>query len=179
MAPLPTTNTARLVIDYNWDGDDHELMLRFATGAAALAATEDVADWLESFVPTKVPTSWTTLGARLYDVGESFSNPVPFPIIAGGASEAGDIYHPLFLSLNGRTSGGRRARVFFYGYTQLTLQADYRFTTGNDAGVDAFRTDFVSMAASIGVVGIDLIAPTWYPYVNQGYNAYWQRQARG
>lgn len=79
-----------------------------------------------------------------------------------------------FWSLVGRTSGGRRVRLYFYGMGGMG--GDYRYNAGEVAQAD----NLVATAAAAGsdILGIDGNTPVFKTYVNAGVNAHLQRALR-
>lgn len=179
MAPIPTTNTARLVVNYV-DGDSpHQFQVRYVSAAAAVASIPTWENWLDSFAANHLSTEWSTVGADVYETGQSFSTPTAFPIVQGGTVPNTEVSDPRFLSFIGRSSGGRRCRVYLYGGTGFATAVDYRFSPSDDANIDTIRQNFVTAFTSTGAVAVDGAPVSWKTYTNVGFNSYWQRVQRG
>jgi hypothetical protein len=129
---------------------------------------------------------WTAIEAKLYactidDVqfaasGSNIFNSVTMPFVGevygSGSGTTGEI--PYFLSFIGRSSDGRRLRVYFYG--SKTLGGDYRYVSGEDADVDATIAALVAAGGDLETIGG--LTPIWKSYANAGASAYWQRNVR-
>jgi len=79
-----------------------------------------------------------------------------------------------FVSFIGRSSGGRRVRLYVFGF--ITVSHDFRFVAGEVTQVDDAID--VLQAAGSTLVAIDDIQPIWKNYANAGYNAHWQKAVR-
>ena len=180
MTALPTNGTKRIEVGYSVQGKKHSILLRAVEGAPAQAIVDDFRALLvdHSTIQTN-DCVWDT--AKVYDLGVDFSRELSFASLTmdGGAEEVAYL-QPRFLSFVGRTTMGRRVRVYFYGSAGVNSNiADYRLQTGEVARWDAFQYAFKDFYATHGLVGIDLHTVTWKNYINVGYNSYWQRKARG
>jgi hypothetical protein len=79
-----------------------------------------------------------------------------------------------FTSFIGRSTGGRRARIYLYGVN--TTATDYRFLPGENANVDAVIG--VLQGSGSDLRAIDDIPPIWKSYANAGVSAHWQKALR-
>lgn len=180
MAPLPENNTAVYFLDYTFgDGQAHTAQLRGGTGA-----TEgDLAGVFESILnelePDR-PPSWTITGARYREALSSITLPaVVVPTInAGTGTELDAQDYPRFYTWVGRGStSGRRVRLFLFGL-DIPLPPDYRYTITEATFAAEVRTILVTASAADVVATIAGDRPTWYNYVNAGFNSYWEREQR-
>jgi hypothetical protein len=109
-------------------------------------------------------------------LGNVFSFPVTTGIegLTYGGTEQEPDNIPRFLDFVGRTQGGRRARMAIFGFKgALSL---YRVTVAEVAAIGTALGNLQGGANSW--LGIDGLKPVWHPYVNVGFNAYWQRKVR-
>jgi len=112
-------------------------------------------------------------------VAEKFSdvsNPVAFTGEAtyGADAEPGTA-QTTYLAYMGRTLTGRRVRVAVYGY-KGSVTDNFRLSSAEDANAYGGIAELGSY--NNRWVGIDELDPLWQLYVNVGFNAFWQRQAR-
>ena len=172
MAPLSPDGTPRFRVRYFAVGFHHTLELRshispgavgvilndFFTalgGAIRQTTLEDV-----SFAPeaSSVFNPVTTgIEGNIYGTG------------AGDPSETAWFY-----GFVGRTSGGRRARLFVYGAGNQGH--DYRFIPGESPALTAARD--VLAAAGTDLRAIDDLTPTWKTYINAGTARHWVKRLR-
>lgn len=171
---LPADNTARFKLSYVNDGFTHTLTARSTPISPATAGTHF--DALFTALSPMLPIT-SILDVQFAAAGSNVFNPVTTGIegnIYGSGSGA-----PIGASENvgfvGRTSGGRRARLWVYGINAIA-SADFRFNPGESADVD---NAIIAIRAATGLyLGIDGLAPTWKGYANAGVNAFWQRKLR-
>lgn len=174
MAPLPPENTGRLFIDYVTQGQEHTTVVRLGTTGTSLEAAA-VYGALAPLMAEFLPTTGGITGARYAAPGSNLSfnlGVTPEPGKRGegvNANERSD-----FISFTGRSIGGRR--------TRFTV-----FTPFNDPDSQGFRSNTLTAAQAAllnelqtneSITGIDGENVIWNPYVNRGYNAYFQRKLR-
>jgi hypothetical protein len=109
--------------------------------------------------------------------GSHVSTPVSMPDFVGqtyGSGTGDNIGRTQYINAIGRSGGGRRVRVAFFG-TNVNDET-FRFNAGENAQVDAIITALEGN--SVDLVAIDGIEPIWKSYMNAGFNAHWQRAAR-
>ena len=173
--PLPENLTTRAWIDYSTPGGDHSLMIRFQAGASAefVAAQLQV---LANLLPPLWPNSVSTTGFRWSQANTNFSLPLPGTAVTGTAvGSLGAIEYPRFISFVGRSFGGRRVRYYLYGCL-FAEEGDYRLEATDFPAADTVRSWLDD--PNNFLVGIDGEATTLNPYINWGFNAYYQRRAR-
>ena len=180
MAPLPPESTGRIWIDYQANGFGHTVMFRYpGTGDPAPAVITGINGILTAMQPF-MPTNWTLLGIRYAVAGSTVSNALNAAIITptgAGTPKQGEA--PAYLTILGRSAQGRRARIFFIGTSVSAadeggVNGDYRTSATESSSVLALLT----AAQNSGLVAVDGLQPVWKPYVNVGYNAYWQKRVR-
>jgi hypothetical protein len=172
MAPLPPDGTPRFKFNYTTVHKSHTLDVRSHASPAAIGAI------LNDF--------WTALAgairATVLDsvefapTGSSIFNPVVtgFEGAAYGTGAGDDSETAWTYGWVGRTSGGRRARIFVFGAGNQGH--DYRFGRGESTALDA-ATD-VLVAAGTSLRGIDDIVPVWHNYINANTNRHWVKKLR-
>lgn len=172
MAPLPPNGTARFRVFYTNVGKQHTLEIR--SGASPLAVGLIADDLFTHLTPLIAPTVIDTV--QFAANGSNVFNPVTTGIegntYGGGFGSAHNA--AWFISFIGRTSGGRRCRLYVFG--ALTLAVDYRYIAGESADIDAAIASLVAVGDDI--LGIDGLMPIWKSYANGGANSYWQKQLR-
>jgi hypothetical protein len=174
MAPLPPESTARFKVFYTNVSHQHTLEVRSAGSPSA------VGTFLDSF--------FTDLGGLIYSTvidevqfaanGSNIFNAVVTGIEGNVYTGAGSgtlaFEAAQYLSFIGRSSGGRRCRWYVFGCT--VNGGDYRFVSGENAGVDACVADLTGAGSLI--LAIDGLVPSWKSYANAGANAHWQKAVR-
>jgi hypothetical protein len=179
MAPLPTTTTARLVVDYLWRGRPSSVLYRVAPGVSPsdfLAALQTQHEALRPYMLE----SWAVPGtASWYAAGSTISLPsLLTPIAAGtGGGDSGVAPASLQFEVVGRTLTGRRAAFFHQGLSS-GVNAAQRKSVSLDAASNALLTLHTSLG-SAGLVAIDGEPIVFKSYVNQVFNDYLTRKARG
>lgn len=179
MAPLPENNTGRYFVDYAFRNQGRSLQLRYGVGTAVESLPFHAGVFLSALAPL-MDDSWVIQGARIQSAGSPFSVPTVPPTLSVGPS-GGTIApanYPQFTTFVGRgTISGRRVRVFVYG---LILGNDGSYRISAPTGALAAARNALIAALGEDNVGVTIggDAPTWYNYVNQGFNSYWEREAR-
>ena len=173
--PIPPTNTARLFVDYA-DGDTrHTVILRPQTGVTVA----QLATWFNDFLTDNAGLFLTRVsfdGAREALINSNVTNPIAWTTVAGtNPSSPKTDGKPWFLSFVGRSAQGHRTRMSIYG-AAYGDDSNYRITAAENAGVADAVTQLNDLQAKLGdITGSKAV---WKDYINLGYNAYWQRQAR-
>lgn len=183
MAPLPVNATGRLWVDYSANGRDHSTLFRFAAPGVDGFPTEEFLDGVEAVMNAMaafMPTNYVVTGTRVSAPGSTISLPGPDLIVSPGVGGPNASELPAFMSFGGRSPGGRRCRVSFLGVAASPVQeagawADYRVNASENETVSSI----VTLLNGSPIVALDNLEPTWYSFANAGYNAYWQRKARG
>jgi len=179
LSPINPNNTARLYLDYVAATKRHTLVIRYTTGIIAAAAADI---WRQVLLANEAAFGSNVEfdGARVSELGSNVTNPLPWDIVEFVGTAVPTVDAPRFVSLVGRDPQGYRVRYYFYGVNFDTLEpADYRLT-GEELPVwDAFQTDFLDAMTETSAVTIAGNLPVMKNYANVGYNAYYQRKARG
>jgi hypothetical protein len=179
LPPLPDNNTHRVWLDYTANNHGHTLMTRWAVNPNTIIP--EIEAFHEAFLnnlTTFRVTNWAFVGARYALVDSDLSFPFAIsPTITPGTASTGAFGAAMSLNFIGRTVGGRRTRWSVFGVSIPDMGGDYRLTIAENANVELARLVLIS-AIGTGLVGIDGLTPTIYPYANVSVNAYWQRQTR-
>lgn len=185
MADYAPHYTPRYRMRYRVLGQVHTATIRFPRGSTTVSS-EGAAfftDLLDVF-GLRLMSDFSILGA---DVALTDSNvflpAANLPVLNDTSAAAGDeSYKPVYVSFVGRSIAGHRAVMFLYG---LAFSPNSAENTANDYRIQSTEDNAVLQAVSVfnGVTGIDLVANdnndvVWYPYVNVGFNAYYQKKAR-
>lgn len=172
MAPLPPESTPRYRVKYTGNGHQH------------------TQEWRSHLSPSAMDTLlvqlWTEMSPLLYSTtiddvlfaadGSNIFNSVTMGIVGDvyGSGSGSVSTVPYFISFIGRSSDGRRLRVYWYNVNVLGV--DYRFGAGEQANIDDTISDLIAAGGDLVTIG-DL-APVWKSYANGGVSAYWQRNVR-
>lgn len=181
MAPLPPENTGRVWVDYVAQGRQHSMQVRYGTpgapGSDLLEALDDVLIALNPFMPE----DWAFVDARYAVDGSTVSIPLVFtPTSFDGGQPVRLSSAPAFLSLVGRDTLGKRVRLYALGTSfgpdeEGGIATDYRLAITENVSAAALYSAVASSPFTT-ITGSD---PAWKPYLNLGYNSYWQRKVRG
>lgn len=181
MAPTPDTVTIKYFVDYQTPIGNGTMLYRTRVNVSQADAIAGVNAILDVILPL---TSFqlTYNGLRKQVPGNAFSVPVTWVARAGTFNSViNKSNRPAFFSAVGRTSGGRRARMTFFGLHALFEDGDindYRLTASENAAVTAIIAILNGLTVSGRAVGVDSLDTVWYQYFNYGLNAYYQRRAR-
>lgn len=172
MAPLSPSNTPRFRVFYTNVAQQHVQEYRSHVSPSALGTLVDgfwtaLAGGISATTIDEV--QWAPTGSNIF-------NPVTTGIEgnaygSGSGVAGGDAWYYSFI---GRSSGGRRLRLYFFG--GVSTANDYRFVAGEDALIDAVIAAL--QAAGSDLRCIDDLAPVWKSYANAGVSAYWQKRDR-
>jgi len=175
MAPTQDIYTARYYVDYETITGRHTMLLRLLPEVSVADAKTRIIAFL-NVLKTYAPTTTSFAGLRHAAPGSPFSFSTSWTPIAG--TSAATFLPPMyasFVSLVGRDSSGVRTRITLH-VTTATPDVDYRTDPIESAGavnllaaVAAGPNQFVSKAGFL---------PIWNQYLNNGYNAYFQRKRR-
>jgi hypothetical protein len=175
MDPLEPFNTDRYWVDYEGPMGKRTMQFRVSSFTSESAARTSIVGFIQALLPSVYPTV-QFYGLRYAAQGSNVSNPVSWTTLTGtGGGVLAQENYPRYISWIGRTSGGRRVRLYLYGCVSA-VTPDYRLNDGESAPADA-GMDYLNSAASV-FVAIDNLRPVWKNYANQGYNAYHQRKRR-
>lgn len=181
MAPLPQNNTGRLWVDYLANSRQHTIMFRFGgAGLPTVTFQDGVNDFFEvnGFI---MPTDWTFLGARVAVAGSDISNPFALGVTPFSGDVTPNLAEaPAYVSYVGRSSTGRRGRLFLLGAGlspagDTGIYNNYRATTAESAAVQTV----INVLNAFDPLAIDGNAIVWNNYANLGYHSYWQKELRG
>jgi len=171
---LPASNTERWFLQYSVGGHQHTMMMRTEEGTSST----DVSDAFDEFLTQIAPGASliTIVGLEVAAVNSDVRNPSVWggdATYGTGTPPAG--YDPVELTFTGRTTGGHKARVSFFGYDG-SIPDDFRLGAGDDANVDAARA---TLSANPGRwIAIDGLSVIWHPYANVGFNDHWVKVQR-
>lgn len=174
MAPLPASNTARFKVSYTNQLNQHAAVVRSTPVSPATFGTQF--DALMTALVGIIPTTVIDV-VEFAASGSDIFNPVVTGIEGNsyGAGPTSERFAAHFLSFIGRTSGGRRVRLFIFGIDALVAN-DYRYVSGEIPQVDAAIA--VIAGATGSFLGIDGLIPSWKSYANTGVNTHWQKELR-
>lgn len=151
------------------------IQLRVAVGTAQAAAITG-AQQLVTLLADLVYTSVVFNGLRYSEPGTNISNPVQWSPINGQVAGVIDgARYPRFMTFVGRSPDGRKVRFALYGIVGFP-DNDYRTLVSENAGVSAVVAYLNNDTNPFRT--ISGLRPVWKQYVNQGYNAYFQRRRR-
>lgn len=181
MAPLEPNSTGRVFVEYIANGRGHTVSFRYTEDGPPPSGTLEAIDEFLIACNALMPEDWTFDSWRYQARGSDISLPLggsPTPFDGLRTPRAYEL--PAFVSVIGRSTLGRRARIYLLGAgfdasEDGGLAANYRLTAAESAVVTAV----VAAAASASPVAVDNSPVNWYNYLNVGYHSYWQRAARG
>lgn len=175
LPPLADNLTVRAWLKYSWGGVEHELCYRLES----TATTGDIATAANALTTALKPYLGASDSFKALRYSPALSNlsfPIPTTAVAGtGSDPTNDQQRASFVALAGRSSGGYRCRVTFFSNYWGTANDFRGGTTGGNAGAALYGA-ITGLAPDI--VAKDGNPVIWNAYVNQGFNAYWQRQFR-
>lgn len=175
MAPLVKNLTTRWYLDYAFPGGQHTVQFRTPAAVDDAEAVGAIGAFADAVKDTAF-TSWSTTRLRKCAAGNVLSFPVNFVNRVGTLSGNYLVMnYPRFVSWTGRSTDGRRCRITVFGM-DVNVSDDYRL----EAGEIGSLADVITLLQAptnpfCSASGVDV---TWNPYVNVGYNAYFQRRAR-
>jgi len=172
VAPLSPDNTPRFKVSYTNMSRQHTAEFRSHESPSALGTHVD------SLFTALMPLVATTVidVVEYAPSGSNIFNPVTTGIEGNtytGATAPAES-KAWFVSFIGRTTGGRRCRLYIFGSSLLAT--DYRWLAGENAAVDDAIA--VLQAWSPALVAIDDLGVIWKSYANAGANAYLQKKIR-
>lgn len=175
LPPLPAFNTNRYKLQYTIGGLNHEVQNRVGPAvdsAGASAAFNQLLTRLSSGL-------WeiTVTGMTFAAAGSDIFNPSTYTggtVFGSGAPEPEGAIRTI--GFVGRTSGGRKARHFVYGW-KLNFNDNMRITRAESAIVANWLDDLATYAAQW--LAIDGLKPVYRQYANIDYNDHWQQVIRG
>jgi len=179
MAPLPTSNTSRLLVDYRVNGvDRHTAMFRFGLGTTPSEAVDKVGGALTE-LDDAFYTDTIFESARWAEAGSDVSFPVTWTPF-NGATAAGSRpvdFRARFLSFVGRSITGRNWHLSLFGVT-LNVDADFIILDSDAPLVASVRDALLSSPEPVVCIDLQEIIPL--NYFTSRVSAYWQRKiARG
>lgn len=174
MPALPPSNTLRYFCDYSVGNVGHTAQVR----ATAVASPAYIGSLFNNLFTSMGPqlAALTINLVRVALQGSDVTNPIVTGIEGNtyGAGVGSTFHQATSVNFIGRSSTGKRTRFSIFGYDSAS--SDFRLTTAESTEVSqtvAFLNGAVNAA-----LAIDGTKPTWYPYANVSYNAYWQQELR-
>lgn len=172
MAPLLPNNTARFRINYAAGIGGHSTQVRWGGSPAALgAAFTGILTGLEPvlYLNTVSTVEFAPAGSDIFNLVTTGLEGLVF-----GSTGIPTERVATFVNFIGRTPGGRRVRMAFFGVK--SLGTDYRYAPGEIAAIDS--TIAVLNDPGQPFLGIDGLRPIWKTYANAGVNTHWQKALR-
>lgn len=178
MAALPVSNTARFYLDYSDGINQHTLVCRYNSPVSTPRGAGDaVHDLLVNIADAF--TTITVLGARNSPKNSTLSFPVEWnglPAYGGGAMIGRNA--PRQFLLLGRSPGGRRMRLFLFGYEGDTPD-NFRMARSAGNVVDDALISIETWQGDGYWLAIDGQVPAMYAYADFNYNNHFEKIARG
>lgn len=165
MAPLSPDNTPRFEVFYTNVSMQHSMQFRSHLSPSALGTL--VGGFFTTLIPVLPATVIDTV--TWAPAGSSIFNPVTTGIEGntyGSGAGTPDSNAATFWSWIGRTSGGRRVRLYVFGTGGMGN--DYRYGAGEQTQLTAARNYLAGLGTDLR--GIDDLAPVWKTYINAGVN---------
>jgi len=172
LTPLPADNTKRYKLIYTVEEDTHSMTARCSssqTDANAITYFADLFAPMEDALGSNV--TWANLEVALE--GSNVFNVVGgWTPLVGGSDPVNEVDQPRSLCFSGRTTGGRKTKVFVYGVTSAFATPDsYAQDPLTTASFEGFQGLLNSQ--SDFWLGIDGIKPTWYFRLTVKPNDHW------
>lgn len=193
MAPLPQNNTARILFDYVTGNSstsvEHTVAVRYdplTTPAGNMQG--HFYSVLNALGPGRFRVGWRVVRVRTQAAGANFSLPTdiipPLDTFVGTLATG---YVPRVEAVESTFQGrsftsGRRVDFSLYRAAG-DAEANFR-VPGGEAGINAAVTNVVTTLNGFTLDGqdafitIDGSPATWYNYMNEQYNSYWEEQLR-
>jgi len=175
MTDYPTTNSARLLVDYRVGGVDvHTAMFRFQPGTSSDEAATKISEVLTE-LNDAFYTDTTFENARWAQKGDPNSFPVPWTPVVGTASTGGRPadFRARFLSMVGRTITGTQWRLSLFG---VILIPDANFIITDAEFPVGAEMRFALCADPNPICGVDENVIIPLNYFTSRVSAYWQRR---
>jgi hypothetical protein len=174
LTPLPPSNTTRWRLHYSCGGLNHFWVIR-TTAAVTNASVSTAFDDLLTALTTEL-YAITILGLDFAVSGSNIFNAATWTGAASYGSGVPSLEQATRnISFIGRTTNGRKARMFLYGFKQ-NFNNNMRVDTTENA---ALATCLAHLATyNLYFLGIDGLKPVYKNYVNVGYNDHWTKQVR-
>jgi len=172
LTPLPEDNTKRYKLIYTVEEDQHSMTARCSssqTDAQAVTNFNDLFAAVGASLGSNV--SWVNLevaaqGSNVFNVVGGFT-----PLVGTGGAVS-EIDQPRSICFPGRTSGGRRTKVFLYGFDSAFATPDsYDQNPLTTATLQGFQG--LLQSQSDFWLGIDGVKPTWYFRCTFKANDHW------
>lgn len=175
MAPLPQSNTARWWLVYTVNGSTHRMMVRTTPAVTSAGANNLFDGLLDLLVPTVnsiAPQNleFSVAGSNVRNAAAWTGSPT-----YGTGTEVGTDGRPRTWSFVGRSTGGRRTKLFVFG-TKGISEGDMRVDLTESTAVAAV-VNYLNTAVDV-FLSIDGLKPVYKGYANVGYNDHWIKQYR-
>lgn len=162
MAPLPENLTPRFRVNYANLSREHSFQIRSNESPATIGT--QVEAFLGALGPLMAPSIVGTI--EFAPSGSNIFNPVTTGAegFSFGSADAPLEARAWYVNFVGRSSGGRRAKLFIFG--AALLGSNYRWIVGENEAVD----DAIAVLQTFpsGWQAIDGIVPVWKNYANAG-----------
>jgi len=179
MASTPPSNTARVWIDYNVDGQGHSIQFR----VSSISLAGSVVSVFRDFVSANLANFFTETvfsAARAAEEGSNVTNPIDFgSALTGTGGAIPGIYSQVFASIVGRDTAGAKARWYLYGIADTAaFPDDFRVVLSEERDFATVMSDLRDVIEELSITTVSGGIPVINPYTNIGINAYYQRKAR-
>lgn len=180
MAPQPAT-TNIFYVDYEGPMGTRTFQLRFADAVTAVEAREVVKAYINAALVPLWPLEVSVTGFRWRAKGTTVSLPVGLQGLTYVGTDSANLTavdFPRFMSISGRGgSRGEQVIHFVYGGVFLT-PTNYRYVAGDSSKADALLNAMPAVIAGGGFRTDSGDTPSLRPYVNVGFNSYFERRRR-
>lgn len=177
VTPLPASNTKRYFILVNADGLNHSMQIRVADTVSDAAAVTN----LGNFVDLLLNTSFQSVsynGLEVAQKGSDIRNAVSgWTTKTGlGAANMPDQDRPLTLCARGRSSTGRKVKLFIWGQ-DFTRTPNWKLVPTAESDFEVAVQSLNSAAEYF--LAIDGNKPVWKDDLTIDFNDHYEQQARG
>ena len=191
MAPLPQNSTDRVFVDYV-TGDsstsrEHTVAIRKQGTTSVDTVQVRLLAVLQALGAGSFRTNWRVLRVRLQSAGQSFSIPqLPNAALFAFRGTSTATYaarlEAVESTFQGRTGvSGRRVDISLYR-AAIDANDNFRVVGGSSGPGLSVQNAVAALQSSSSNDGafltIDGQVPTWYNYMNENYNSYWESRSR-
>lgn len=175
MAPLPENNTPRVKVTYQNAIAAHSVILRMVAESDLAALSAAFEDFVQALTAS-YHFSEVTGVSMAADGSDLFFDVVGSPLIGvtWGSGAAIVDTNAQFGNFVGRSSGGRRSKLYLFGWKDVI--SGYRLTATEDTDIG---TAVAVLNANDAIfTAIDGLATQWKTYVNIKTNDHWVHESR-
>ena len=168
LAPLPASNTQRFFIGLSGGGHQHHIQVRANDSVDAAQAAIDLGFVATTLQPV-IYNDYTFNELLHAEKGSDIRNPVASWEVISGTQAFGQpvTEHPYALCARGRSTSGRKARLFLWG-VNAARNSSWMVIPDAGSALEAFIA--ILVATPTYFLAIDGTKPVWRLDFTAGYN---------